>query len=522
MTLNIAYGESTTETFITPGNPFSKKKMGPNPLQKRTQYEAGTPWWWLDRLILRLMDRMARFDTLEDYALGYHPLPNVDYRYVKALKDLQKKARTNYCELVIRAVTDRMKVKGFRFGPQGPADQEAKEIWDFNEMDYQSPLNLNLAATFGFCYALVSPADPDIPNSKPNICIEDPRTCITERSPYQATESIAGLKIWIDDVLQQTVAMLYLPDYVYTFASFRHNEEAVDQDAFLTKKQTNTVTAADFELVLIQNNELGKVPLIEGRWQPSFGDIGRSEHEGVLDIQDRINNTVLERMIISKNQAYRQRWASGIKDVAKGKKGAPWDPGADILWVTDQADAKFGDFESADIRQLLEAVTNDIGDMAAITQTPASYLMNRTVNVSGGALTQVQAGLVSKTKTRMEAIGHFYEYVMRTAFLYLGSEKATQRTGNVLWGDPEIRSLAEVGDVAGKWVTAGIPLELVMERLDFTPDEIAFAIQERDRKIAEEQARQDQVAQQAADHSMAQAKLSATQANQKNTSSGKK
>jgi len=312
-----------------------------------------------------------------------------------------------------------------------------------------------------------------------------------------------------------------MPDYVYTFVTGTGQDDVpVDQDAFLTKKQSTAVTAADFELVVIQQNNLGKVPLIEGRWQPSFGDIGRSEHEGVLDIQDRINHTVLDRMIISKNQAYRQRWASGIKEVGKNKKGPPWDPGADVLWVTEQDSAKFGDFESADITQLLDAVTNDIGDMAAITQTPASYLMNRTVNVSGGALTQVQAGLVSKTKTRMEAVGHFYEYVMRTAFAYLGDERAEEISANVLWADPEIRTLAEVGDVASKWVTAGIPLQLVMERLDFTPDEIEFAIAEQERQKADQRAREDEVAARAAEQSMAQAKMKNSQTtNQKKSGS---
>lgn len=487
-------------------NPFRDTDLVKPAEQNRTQYEPGTPWWWLDRLILRLMDRMDRYDTLENYALGYHPLPNLDLRFVRALKDLQKMSRTNYCDLVIRATVERMKVKGFRFGPVGEADTEAKEIWDYNDMDYQSPMNLNLAATFGFCYALVSPPDPKDENAKPGICIEDPRMCIVERDPYKPTRSIAGLKMWVDDILQTTVAMLYLPDYVYTFSTRKYNEEPQDPDAYLTKKMSNAVTAGSFELVLIQNNELGEVPLVEGRWQPSFGDLGRAEHENVLDIQDRINRTVLDRLVIAKNQAYRQRWASGVQmKGAQGAKRPPFDPGSDVLWVTESTDAKFGDFEAADITQLIEALKDDVGNLAAVSQTPAGYLMNQMVNVSGDTLTKEQSALVSKIKNRSDAMGWFYERCMKLAFKYTGNEeKSSTVEAQVLWADPEIRSMAEVADAAAKWVAAEVPLQLIMERAGFSPDEIDYAIKERDRQRELLAQREDMIAQRDGDMKMKQ------------------
>lgn len=497
----VLYG---TMTSINPNNPFASAKPQP---RQQSNYEPGTPWWWLDRLILKLMDRMERFDTLENYALGYHPLPNLDYRYVKALKDLQKKARTNYCDLVISATVERMKVKGFRFGPVGEADDDAKAIWDFNDMDYQSPLNINIAATFGFCYALVSPPDPNDPDAQPLISVEDPRTCVVEKDPYKPLRSVAGLKLWVDDILQATVAMLYMPDYVYTFIARKGHPEVQDEDAFLTKQMTTAFDAGSFELVVVQNNDLGEVPLIEGRWQPSFGDIGRSEHECVLDVQDRINHTVLDRLIISKSQAYRQRWASGVSmEDKKGRKVRPWDPGADMIWITESGDARFGDFEAADITQLIEAVKDDIGNMAAITKTPAGYLMNQLVNVSGDTLTKEQAALVHKVKTRMEAIGWFYERVMKVAFKYKSDDRYKAVEASTLWADPEIHTMIEMADAASKWVAAGIPLQLIMERANFSPDEIKWAIQERDRMMKEEQAREDAVAEQANDHAIQQTK----------------
>ena len=60
----------------------------------------GSPDWYLDRLTRQILSQQNRYDTLEDYMTGHHPLPDGDKRYVTALKELQRKARTNYFSLV--------------------------------------------------------------------------------------------------------------------------------------------------------------------------------------------------------------------------------------------------------------------------------------------------------------------------------------------------------------------------------------------------------------------------------------
>jgi hypothetical protein len=494
----------------TKGNPFKAVKKKDI---SRNNYEPGTPWWWLQRLTQKLLDRRARYDLLEDYATGNHPLPNADYRYAKALRDLQQKARTNYCGLIISATTERMTVKGFRFGPAGEADEDAKRIWDYNDMDFQAPMNHQIGGTFGVCYGMVSPPDPTDPDSEPIITIEDPRMCIVERDPKRITRSYAGLKIWQDDTLEMIVACLYLPTEIHTFTSTKTPAQIFAQESHLSLYSDggNFYIGDQFEYAFTQPNPLGEVPLVEGQWQPTLGELSKAEHEDVLDIQDRINHTVLDRLIISKSQAYRQRWGTGIKLDGKSKK-APFEPGADMLWLVQDQDAQFGDFETADIEQLLSAVTHDVGDMAATTKTPATYLMNRMVNVSGDALAQDQSGLVQKVKMREQAVGWFYERLMKLAFKYKNDERWKQIEASTLWTDPEIRTLAESGDAAGKFVSAGIPLPLVMERFNFTPDEIAFTVKWTEEQEAKQLAREDQQAQQAHDQAIEQQKVKAVAA----------
>ena len=451
---------------------------------ERNEFSPGEPLWWLERLCRRLQARHPRFDILEDYAVGNHPLPNGDKRYVKALRDLQKKSRTNYCELIIKAVTERMRIKGFRFGPEGEADEDAKKFWDSNEMDLQSVILTNYAATYGVAYAMVEEQDEG--SEVPYITMESPYQCIIERDPLRPTRYLAGLKLWQDDVAGCVMAVLMTPELIYVYKGRKvaglSNEDMAD---FSNRFRHNPIAAGQFELMKVMDNTIGEVPLIEVRWQPEYGDILRAEHEGVLDIQDRVNWTVLSRLVITAAQSYRQRWMTG--GTTKGPsprtqndQKAPFDPGADIVWAVSDPDAKFGDFDQADITQVLDSVADDVGAMAAISQTPAGYLINKLANVSGDTMTQDQSALLSKIKNhRHPTMGWFYEKLMKICFKYMGDEeKSNEIEATTLWAEPEIRSLAEKADAFNKLTTAGVDIGLAAELvLDLTPDQIEFLVQ---------------------------------------------
>lgn len=436
--------------------------------------------YYLHRLIQRLLLRQKAYKVREDYAIGNHPLPEGDPRYVKALKQLQEKARTNYVSLALRAVTDRMRVRAFKF--QGEVDEEAMRLWKANNMAMNSQIAIAKAAQLSDVYALVSP--PREPGGLPVITIEDPRVCIVEPDPLNPFDSRVGLKFYEDSVLEILVAVLYYPDRIVTFRGPNMRDFLSAEQALGPQNIIGGV--GGFTEVSRQPNLLGKVPLIRGAWQPQFGLGGMAECEdGGWDIQDRINWVVLSRLVVTKSQAYRQRWMTGAK-IPKTRDGAakrtPFEPGADMVWAVVDENAKFGDFEQADIRQALEAARDDIGDFAAITQTPVTYLTNKMVNVSGSTMTAAQTSLISKTQTRMEAMGWFFEQIIKLCFLYQGdSVRATDVEAETLWVDPEMRTMAEIADMVSKFAAAGVPIQLILERANFTPEEVKFAAAEFER-----------------------------------------
>lgn len=456
--------------------------------------DVGSPDWWLARLIQRLGDRQNRYDRLEDYVKGRQPLPDGDRRYVNALQDLQKKAQTNYIALVIKAVTQRMRVKDFKFA--GEVDKEAARFWRYNNMELQAPVGIYDAATYSESYALVSPPDEDDPNGIPIITIESPRCCIVENDPVRPLKRLAGLRLYQDDIIEKMVAVLYLPDATLVYFG-PHPGEQFDYEITSRRIKHGGASAAGFDLQEIHDNPVGEVPLVCGPWQPE-SYLAECE-DGAFEIQDRINHTMLARLIITKAQAYRQRMVAGAKIPQSGaRKGKPpFDPGADMVWVIDDPQAKVYDLEQADITQLLEAIRDDVGDLAALTQTPVTYLTNRMVNVSGDTLHAAQHSHVAKVRRRMDAMGWYFESIMKLCFRYKNDQRANEIDAEVHWADPEVRTMAEMADLVSKFNEV-IPLQLIMERVGFSADEIDRAVtqikeerdeqQTRDLELAEKQA----------------------------------
>lgn len=433
--------------------------------------------FWLDRLAQGLIDRQARYDSLESYVCGDFRLPSGDPRYVKALRELQQKAQTNYISLVTSSPVERMSVQGFRFGndPDTPADEDANEIWQYNNMDLNSEIAHLTAATFSRAYIMVSPPKPG--QKYPLITVEDPRQTIVEHMPDDMNVIRAALKMWEDDVVGHTVAVVFLPDSIHYFRG-KPNSYYKNIDYDIMKQRV--VSSGAWEYFGSEANPLGEVPIVPMNWRPGLHGTSKAEAEEGFTIQDRINTTILDRMIISRAQAYKQRWAKGITLPTndQGQVKPPFDPGADILWAVEDENAAFGEFKEADITMILKAVRDDVGDLAAITKTPPHYLLGEIVNASGDALKAAETGLVSKTKARMRTAGWTWEKVIKLAFGWLGdTNKQNEVLAETIWADPESRSRAELADAILKETQMGLPPEMAFERLGLTPSQIQRAMQ---------------------------------------------
>ena len=187
---------------------------------------------------------------------------------------------------------------------------------------------------------------------------------------------------------------------------------------------------------LVEANAAGVVTLIELVPQPRTSRPPRSELVSAVSIQDRINTVLFNRLVATDYGAFRQIWASGLRvarGVVKTEGGnvaqvvGPFNIGANRLLVNENPEGRFGSFPESTLRGYLDSVEQDIEQLAAITQTPAHYLLGRLVNLSADAIRAAEAGLVSKASRRALHLGEGWEEVVRLALQLVGNPAAAER-----------------------------------------------------------------------------------------------
>jgi len=119
---------------------------------------------------------------------------------------------------------------------------------------------------------------------------------------------------------------------------------------------------------------------------------------------------------------------------------------------------------------VLKAVEADVQHLAAITRTPPHYLLGSMVNTSGDALAAADTGLTSKVTERSTEFGESWEAVYQLAGLVQGRQVPDEC--EVIWQNPQFRTLMEMAAANVQLVAAGVPWRTRMAMLDFTPMQI--------------------------------------------------
>jgi hypothetical protein len=428
----------------------------------------GTPEWWLLRLGKRLAEEGPRFDRLESYWRGNPPHPHGNSRMREAYKRLQRMARTNFGALIAEAVLERMKVMGFRAGVDASddADMEAWRWWQRNGLDADSGLLHRAAVVLSRAYVIVG-QDPE-DEGQPLVTVEDPRQVIHESHPTNRRRVIAALKTYWDDIENTQVAVLFLPDRIHYFRAVGVKRESnADHLWNIQRWEADTVDGE----TSIANPFDGDIPVTPFVNRPDMAGNGLGEYEDVLDILDRINTVILDRLVISAMQAYRQRWAKGVRLTDEnGNDTSAFDPGADLLWAVEDEAAQFGEFSTTDLTPIVKAIESDVQYLSAITRTPPHYILAGIVNASGDALSVAETGLTSKVVEREFEFGESWERVYRLVGRIMGRTISTD--AEVLWKDPQFRSLTEMASASVQLKGADVPWRTRMRLLDMSPQDI--------------------------------------------------
>jgi hypothetical protein len=395
--------------------------------------------------------RARRYQEYYDCEAGIVALLDTEER--QTFRTFLRESGANFCELIVNAVAERLTVTGFRFAG---ADADAWAIWQASHMDADSQLAQIDALITGSGFVLVQP-DDDNPTGV-EMTVESPLEACVLYEPGSRRRRAAGYKRYTDDAGQTHTEVLITPDQIITWLP-------------------RTGPGGP----MVEDNPAGEVGLVELRPQPQTSRPPRSELASAISIQDRIHTTIFNRLVATDYGAFRQIWATGIKvaqQVIKGENGdtvrvvRPFDIGANRLLTNENPDGHFGHFPESGLKGYLDSVEQDANHLAAISQTPPHYLLATVANLSADAIKAAEAGLVSKTSRRQLFLGEDYEDAMRIGLRITGNPAAADVEAEVLWRDPETRSLGQLVDSLVKMRTLGVPLEVLWERYGASPQEI--------------------------------------------------
>lgn len=439
-----------------------------------------SPEWWLLRLTAKLEAERPHLELMDDYYWGRHPLahvpPELHDKYLLQFQELLRQSRANFMQLVVDAMVNRMKVQGFRLSASkdDSPDLESMRSWTASGMKAEHRLAIRDTCVKGRGALSVWYGNPD-----PVIAVEDACQTIVEGVPGNRRKRAAALKMWVDDWTGEDRANVYLPAGIHKFRRVHPPETPANQiivPALLPADQRPGVQEWEELEDEFVPNPVGVVPIIPLVARPDALGRGHSEIEGVIDIQERINSGIFNRVLAGWFAAFRQKWATGVEipEDVEGNPVEPWSAAITRMFVDTNPEAKFGSFDATDLTQYLKAHETDVKDIASITFTPRHFLIQQGQEPSGDAINSADAPLISKVFDREEYLADGLGEALRLSRLFSG-EPEVPVDSEIVWADPRDPSVIEAArtDAVIKQRAAGIISNpMAQERLGYTPEQI--------------------------------------------------
>lgn len=396
-----------------------------------------SPDQWQDRLARAMDDRAPRFKTLRRYMDGDAPLPEGAEGQREAYKQFQHKSRTNFGELIVDAVAERMIPSGFTLGGEAEDDDQLRAIWKRNRMQIGIADVVRNMLGLSAGYTIVGQRA----DKKARITCERPEQVITEQDAQFPDDVRAALKVYRDHVGAYDVAYLHLPGEVFTY--YRPLRDLLGHPTEMQRIEGGWSSAGS------ESTGLTFVPVF-----PFLNRGGLGEFESHTDVLDRINWNILQRLVITAMQAYRQRAVQGDlpPEDADGNEidyGEMFKPGPGSLWQLPEGVTLWESGQTS-VGEILNANKDDITHLAAVTRTPLPTLVPDGQNQSAEGAAFAKEGLIFKSTDRVERAKSALSRTMGAALAIENGLDTPVDDVESLWFPVERQSLTERADAAMK------------------------------------------------------------------------
>lgn len=430
--------------------------------------------------LMARQQEQVRLRRIGNYVRGRQDPPyipkgvNAEYRWIA------RKARRNFLPLVISVISENLHVDGYRqsgtTSNEVASAQAPQPEWDAfraNRMVSRQHGIHRAVIKYGSAYTVVLPgqmtSDEEQPADVPVIRPVSPR----RMTAFYADE--------VDDEWPQfaiEVNVVNMPKGKAKMIVYVYDEE---NRYILTGNPVPDISGMDLRLAdptdallngqpVIATHGMGLCPIVRFLFEVDLDAeedcIG--EIEPIMPIQDQINFDTFNLMISTQFAAFRQRYVSGMAPVDEdGREQAPFRPGVDRVWASDDPNTKFGEFGETALQPYSSVREDGIRHMSTICQVPPYHLLGQVANMSAEALAAARDGLDRKIEELQAGLTDPWRNVFRLTNLATGNKDGwNDLFGTVVWRDTSARAFGATIDGLGKVAQMlGVPAEELWARI---------------------------------------------------------
>lgn len=447
--------------------------------------DASEPYsdpWWLNTLAKQLQDRRLgrclgrawsstslrtqrwrpALELLDDHFRGDPPLPVAAAGWQDHFREVIRLGRLNVAELVVVAKANRMQLRDFKTAAVDDTlgDEKARDIMRANSMKVVARDVHEHMLSLGDGYAIVTPkADGE---KWCRVTAEDPMQVITACDPASG-KTLAGLKMFRDEWDASDLAYLYLPGRVVVYRN--------SGSTAMTTRGYRATNGWEKDDELSGSSFEDRVAVVRFRNRQGVGEFER--HLGTLD---RINDQVLNMLVIGKVQAFRQRALLDAPDVDEEGEDIDYSdafiaaPGS--LWKLPSG-ATFWESQPTDLGPIRMAIKDDLEHVAAVTSTPLHTITPDAAGGSAEGANLMREEHVYAVEDRRDRASEGWAQVMELCFLGMDDkERADVTQIEPIWGPVERYTLVDKASSAAQ-LKGILPAEAIFtDVLQYPPAEV--------------------------------------------------
>ncbi len=437
-----------------------------------------SPGWWLEKCFTKRAAGLARLNDLDAWRKGEPPVPQAVKEAREAFREFESEAVTNWAQLIVALLRERLGVRDIRTGASGDdPDEEAWSYWLASNLDVEFSTFVDTMLWAGDAYAMVGEdEDGDV-----SVTPQDPRDVVTFHDPIRQSRYRAAARFLHDGDEGK--------DYVYLSVAGRYFDDGYAR-VFVAVKSGDGTASTDFDPKAWswdkeqggpdgQALNHGLVPVVRLR---NTGGMG--EFEPFLPQLRRINRFTFQLSVIILYQAYKQRAILADVDdpdaAARGDLANTFnvedledvltsDPGS---WFLLPSGSKVWESTQADTQGLVAAIKAEQLSLAAVSRRPMGMFAPDNQSASGANFTR--EGLTFAVEDKQKRLRRFLVDVFHLIFLTAGDEERAEKKNIRVSFTPADRYTVSDKASATSQVSSVLPLRTILREVwQMSPDEIA-------------------------------------------------